>query len=119
MQMGKFLAGGGNGGPLYSIGTLHRELCKTDEPIEMQLGMLNGVGAGNYVLDAVQMPPQKGTLCLGVCGRLKSIVKHIRFWATISKTVRRMLSDRCLSCLSVCPIRLSCLSVTLVLWPNG
>jgi len=30
-----------------------------------------------------------------------------RFWATVYKTVRRMLSDRCLSCLSV-------LSVTLV-----
>jgi len=25
-----------------------------------------------------------------------------RFLATVSKTVRRMLSDRCLSCLSVC-----------------
>jgi len=30
------------------------------------------------------------------------------FWATVCKTVRPMLSDRCLSCLSVC------LSVTLV-----
>jgi len=26
----------------------------------------------------------------------------IRFWKTVSKTVRPMLSDRCLSCLSVC-----------------
>ena len=25
--------------------------------MEMQLRMLNGVGAGNYVLDAVQIPP--------------------------------------------------------------
>ena len=32
------------------------------------------------------------------------------FWATVCKTVRPMLSDRCLSCLSVCPV----LSVTLV-----
>ena len=36
------------------------------------------------------------------------------FWATVSKTVRPMLSDRCLSVLSVCLSRLSCLSVTLV-----
>jgi len=36
------------------------------------------------------------------------------FWATVCKTVRPMLSDRCLSlCLSVCPV-LSVLSVTLV-----
>jgi len=34
----------------------------------------------------------------------------IRFWATVCKTVRPMLSDRC-------PV-LSCVSVTLV-WPNG
>jgi len=41
-----------------------------------------------------------------------------RFWATVCKTVRPMLSDRCLSC----PICLSvCLSVWVVgvLWPNG
>ena len=37
------------------------------------------------------------------------------FWATVCKTVRPMLSDRCLS---VCPV---CLSVCYVgvLWPNG
>jgi len=43
------------------------------------------------------------------------------FWATVCKTVRPMLSDRCLSC-SVCPVLsvLSCLSVgdVGVLWPN-
>ena len=33
------------------------------------------------------------------------------FWATVCKTVRPMLSDRCLSCLYVCDIG--------VLWPNG
>ena len=34
------------------------------------------------------------------------------FWATVCKTVRPMLSDRCLSvCLSVCDVG--------VLWPNG
>ena len=35
----------------------------------------------------------------------------IHFWATVCKTVRPMLSDRCLSVLFVC---LSCLSVTFV-----
>ena len=33
-----------------------------------------------------------------------------RFWATACKTVRRVLSDRCLSCLSVCDVG--------VLWPK-
>jgi len=40
-------------------------------------------------------------LALSVCG----------FWATVSKTVRAMLSDRCLSVLSVCDVG--------VLWPKG
>jgi len=40
------------------------------------------------------------------CGSMTQISRH--FWATVCKTVRTMLSDRCLS---VC---LSCLSVTLV-----
>jgi len=35
-------------------------------------------------------------------------------WLTVSKTVRRMLSDRCLSCLSVCPV-----CDVGVFWPNG
>ena len=42
----------------------------------------------------------------------------LRFWATVCKTVRPMLSDRCLSymsvCLSVCPV-----CDVGVLWPNG
>jgi len=38
------------------------------------------------------------------------------FWATVCKTVRPMLSDRCLSVLS-CPL-LSVCNVG-VLWPNG
>ena len=38
------------------------------------------------------------------------------FWATVCKTVRPMLSDRCLSVLS-CPV-LSVCDVG-VLWPNG
>jgi len=37
----------------------------------------------------------------------------IYFWATVCKTVGPMLSDRCLSYVSVSPL-LSCLSVTLV-----
>ena len=36
---------------------------------------------------------------------------HFCFWATVCKTVRPMLSDRCLSFLSVCNVG--------VLWPNG
>jgi len=35
----------------------------------------------------------------------------IGYWATVCKTVRPMLSGRCLSCLSVCDVR--------ALWPNG
>ena len=39
------------------------------------------------------------------------------FWATVCKTVRPMLSDRCLSCTSVC---LSCPVCDVgVFWPNG
>jgi len=34
-----------------------------------------------------------------------------RFWATVSKTVHPMLSDRCLSVCPVCNVG--------VLWPNG
>ena len=42
-------------------------------------------------------------------------IRHgIHFWATVCKTVRPMLSDRCLS---VCPV-LSVCNVS-VLWPNG
>ena len=40
-----------------------------------------------------------------------STVSH--FWATVCKTVRPMLSDRCLSC-PVCPV-----CDVGVLWPNG
>ena len=36
------------------------------------------------------------------------------FWATVCKTVHAMLSDRCLSCLSVCPF-----CNIGVLWTNG
>ena len=39
---------------------------------------------------------------------------NVNFWAFVCKTVRPMLSDRCLSvlsCLSVCDVG--------VLWPNG
>ena len=43
------------------------------------------------------------------------VVEPVHFWATACKKVRPMLSDRCLSCLSVC---LSVCDVG-VLWPNG
>jgi len=42
-------------------------------------------------------------------GRGYGYVTH--FWATVSKTVRPMLSDRCLSVCPVCDVG--------VLWPNG
>jgi len=38
----------------------------------------------------------------------------LRLWATVCKTVRPMLSVRCLSCLSVCPV-----CDMRALWPNG
>jgi len=37
----------------------------------------------------------------------------LHFWATVCKTVRRMLSDRRMSC-PICPVCLSCLYMTLV-----
>jgi len=46
--------------------------------------------------------------------------KNLKFWATVYKTVRCLLSDRCPVCLSVglsCPV-LSVCNVG-VLWPNG
>ena len=42
-------------------------------------------------------------------------VNECRFWATVCKTVRPMLSDRCLSVLSV----LTVCDVGVLLWPNG
>jgi len=54
--------------------------------------------------------PLLGELGLTQCGH-----KVNRFWATVCKTVRQnMLSDRCLFCLSVCPV----CNVD-VLWPKG
>ena len=44
-------------------------------------------------------------------------MSHVAFWVTVCKTVRHMLSDSYLSCLSVCP-DLSVCNVG-VLWPNG
>ena len=46
---------------------------------------------------------------------VKQFLRYGDFWATVCKTVRPMLSVRCLS---VCPV---CLSVCDVhaLWPNG
>ena len=42
---------------------------------------------------------------------ISSYIVSWYFWATVCKTVRPMLSDRCLSVLSVCDVG--------VLWPNG
>ena len=42
------------------------------------------------------------------------------FWATVCKTVRPMLSDRCPVCLSVCPVCPVCPVCNVgALWPNG
>ena len=41
----------------------------------------------------------------------QELLESVTFWATVCKTVHRMLSDRCLSILSVCNVG--------VLWPNG
>jgi len=57
----------------------------------------------------------------GCCGTLnmsgKGWSRWVTFWATVCKMVRPMLSVRCLTCLSVCPL-LSVCDVG-VLWPNG
>jgi len=45
---------------------------------------------------------------------LKTLQILVSFGATVCKAVRAMLSDRCLSCLSVCPV-----CDVGVLWPNG
>jgi len=42
------------------------------------------------------------------------MISQKRFWATVCKTVGRMLSDRCHVRLPVCPVLSVCLSVTLV-----
>jgi len=47
----------------------------------------------------------------GVCLHANRIAYVAYDWATVCKTVRPMLSDRCLSALSVCDVG--------VLWPNG
>ena len=45
------------------------------------------------------------------CNVMNVKKQPVVFGATVCKTVRRMLSDRCLSVLSVCDVG--------VLWPNG
>ena len=44
----------------------------------------------------------------------KQNMVNIIYWETVCKTFRPMLSDRCLSCLSVCPV-----CDVRALWPNG
>jgi len=46
--------------------------------------------------------------CKSFCGVFKGPFTTLRhFWATVSKTVRRMLSVHCLCCLSVCDVGVS------------
>jgi len=49
--------------------------AETAESIEMQFGMLSGVGPGNMYYMGVYMPPRGRGTC-GVSGRLKITVKH-------------------------------------------
>jgi len=42
---------------------------------------------------------------------LEYAIEHVSYWATVCKTVRHMLSDRCLSVCPVCDVRAQC--------PNG
>jgi len=72
----------------------------------MALGMEAGLCLDDFVLDGDPAPPpQNGG------GAPSTISAH--FWATVCKTVRPVLSDRCPVCLSypVCDVG--------VLWPNG
>ena len=80
------------------------------------------------VLRPASVTPQRRTRCRcpgrgpeGQGARPQRSVKFLNaiytgssFWATVCKTVCPMLSDRCLSCLSVCPV-----CDVGVLWPNG
>jgi len=90
--------------------------------IKMKHGMHVGLGPGHTVLDLDPAPPpQRGTapqfsahIC---CGQMAAWIKmslgmelgRTVFWATVCKTVRPMLPDRCLSVCLSCPICRSCL----------
>jgi len=98
----------GGGTPQFSI---HVYCSQTAAWIKKSLGTEVGLGPYDIVLDwdpARQFPlPKKGA----------EPPPHFsaHFWATVCKTVRPMLSVRCLSCLSVC---MSVCDVRAP-WPNG
>jgi len=60
------------------------------------------------------MPKFKIIAPVGASRHMDEISLWRGFWATVCKTVRPMLSDRCLSCLPCLSVCLSVLSVTLV-----
>jgi len=66
--MGRGNYKGKRGGPLSSMATLCRELCKTAEPIEMPFGLRTQVGPGNYVLDGGPHLPWEETIVSGKGG---------------------------------------------------
>ena len=76
--------------------------------------MANTVDTGHIILRVCSGRFLANAESISVCifvNALPGAFLHHYFWATISKTVCPMLSDRCLSCLSVCDVG--------VLWPNG
>ena len=98
----------GGRNPQFSI---HVYCGQTAAWIKMPLGTEVGLGPDDIVLDgdpARQLPSPK---------KAAEPSPHFsaHFWATVCKTVRSMLSVRCLSCLPLC------MSVcdNRALWPNG
>jgi len=71
--------------------------------------------ADDNCVDDVCLPPITTDIDLSdhPLGWYYTMVVHhcLSFWATVCATIRPMLSDHCLSCLSVCYVG--------VLWPNG
>ena len=62
-------------------------------------------------VEAVMAQPGEGSCSIQMWGRALALTYFLfHFWATVCKTVRPMLSDRCLVCLSVMFV----LSATLV-----
>ena len=86
-------------------------------PHRCNLSPLRGEKPQNWPLSNLNNPQFALRAMLPVTTRKGSMgqwVKWVTFWATVCKTVRPMLSDRCLSVcplLSVCDVR--------ALWPNS
>ena len=74
--------------------------------IKMPLSTEVGLGTGHIVLHRDQTPPHFWPMSIVAKGRRSQVLLSTYltqgFWATVCKTVRPMLWDRCLSVLSVC-----------------